>query len=273
MFRRILLATASALGLTGAAAAADFGMRAPPPPAYLMPSPAFTWTGIYGGVNIGGAIGTTNLTSTELPTPVFFGALPFEQTLTSSGVIGGGQIGYNYQTGPLVFGIETDFQGSSLSQTSSFQGLFNNTGALIPGSNVTAKQSLDWFGTVRGRAGITLNRFLVYASGGLIYGDISTSLLSAFGPNLATTYTGTTSNVRPGWIVGGGIAYGFTPNWSLRAEGFYFNFGNQNFVSLPIALNPPFSIATRANFSGAIGRVGLDYKFNWWTPPPVVSKY
>lgn len=272
MLRRILLASAGALALSGAALAADLPSNAPPP-AYLPPPPVFSWTGIYVGVNVGGAVGTTNLGSVELPDPLTFGALPFAQHFSSAGVIGGGQIGYNWQRGPYVLGIETDFQGSSLEQTSLLQGLFDSTGALIPEWNNVARQRLDWFGTVRGRVGVAIDRLLIYATGGLIYGNITSSSLTTFTPTPPFTYLGSVSNVRAGFTVGGGLEYAFTPNWSVKAEGLYFDFGSQNYVAFPLAPNPPFAVAHKADFTGGLGRVGLNYKFNWGYPAPVVAKY
>jgi outer membrane immunogenic protein len=271
MLRRTLMASAGVMALAGAALAADLPYRAPPP-VYLPPPPVFTWTGLYIGINAGGAVGSTTLDSVPLPQPAF-GALPFSQRFSSSGFIGGGQIGYNFQTGPYVLGIETDFQGSTIKQTSTLQGLPDGAGVIVPTANNVGSERLDWFGTVRGRVGLTWNSTLIYGTGGLIYGDVKSSSLTTFTPLPQFTYFGSASNVRAGWTVGGGIEYAFNPNWSVKAEGLYFNLGSQNYVAFPLAANPPFNVAHKATLTGGLGRIGLNYKFNLWGPAPVVAKY
>ena len=98
------------------------------------------------------------------------------------GGFGGGQIGYNIQRGTFVFGLETDFEASGI------------TGGGI---------NYDYFGTVRGRAGVTFDRALLYATGGFAYGDVSF-------PGFSHTETG--------YVVGGGLEYKLTPQWSGKIE-------------------------------------------------------
>jgi outer membrane immunogenic protein len=163
--------TAQAADLPSHKAAPDF---APPPP-------AFSWTGFYVGLNAGGGFKANS------------GAGDF------SGVVGGGQIGYNLQLAPIfVVGLEADFQGTSLG---------SNTGWLAP------KVSLPWFGTVRGRAGFTLfdSKLLVYGTGGFAYGELSTPWRS---------------DTRTGWTAGGGVEWAFLPNWSAKVEYLYTDLEN-----------------------------------------------
>lgn len=267
--KKFILAAAVFPLFSFAAYAADLPNTKGPPAFAPPPPPVFSWTGLYVGLNAGGAFGHTSIDSFELPTPAAFGNPPYSQDFSSSGFIGGGQIGYNYQTGPLVVGLETDFQGSTLRSTST---------TLVPpppvGSNQVATERLDWFGTVRGRLGYAFDQVLFYATGGLMYGQVSSSTLTTFTPAAPFTYSGSNSAVRVGFVAGGGIEYAITPNWSIKAEGLYFDLGNNSFVASPLAANPPFAIAQSARLTGVIARVGVNYKFDMFAPPgPVVAKY
>ena len=141
----------AAIGSVGAATAADLPMKAP----YLKAPVAmvYDWTGFYIGVNAGVGIGRDY---TRLAIPAFPGGPTAEASyLSPTGGVGGGQIGYNWQTGPLflgspmIFGVEADLQGTGLSD--------HRTCLLgcMPAQNSMFSQKLDWFGTVRGRIGLT----------------------------------------------------------------------------------------------------------------------
>ena len=162
---RIIASAALAyLMVSGLAVAAD--MQLPPRPLYV-PQAAPTWGGFYLGANAGGGIGTADndfsFASVEIPL---------------KGVIGGGQIGYNWQTGPIVFGAEADFQGSSMKGSVS-------TPCLPPSCSPTLtasySQELPWFGTVRGRVGYAQSGWLLYATGGYAYGEINTNATATAG--------------------------------------------------------------------------------------------
>ena len=105
-------------GFASIASAADMPTKAPVGPV-VMP---FSWSGLYVGVNLGGGWGNStgdlDSFSSSFAPSVAGGAVPGSLGVKSSGVIGGGQIGYNWQTGPLVFGVETDIQGSGIRGTS-----------------------------------------------------------------------------------------------------------------------------------------------------------
>ena len=143
-------------------------------PAYAAaPFSGYNWNGFYVGVNLGYQWGSvTN----------WGGGTP-------NGVMGGGQVGYNWQYGQYVFGLEADLQGSAA----------NDTFAAFKFSNPR-------FGTVRGRAGYAMNNVLVYVTGGLAYGGGRVE----FGPASET-------QTHLGWTLGGGVEVGLTPNWSANA--------------------------------------------------------
>ena len=151
--KKYLLSGVAALGLlaAGAASAADLPSRKGPvvAPVYV---PAFTWTGFYVGANAGWGFG--NMDSVGVSG---FGDL--------DGFVGGGQIGYNYQLGQIVLGLEADFQGADLKAGPSWAGL-----------GIVGEGKTEWFGTVRGRVGYAFDRFLPYLTGGFAYGSVKTTL-------------------------------------------------------------------------------------------------
>ncbi len=216
--------------------AADLYRAPPPPPVSYVPPvvPTNTWTGFYAGINGGYAWGSGSDTITY-----FDGLNQFGRPQPQGG-FGGGQAGYNLQTGSFVFGVETDFQGAGLNNSV--------TGTTAGGTDFTSQQNIDWFGTVRGRLGLAFGNTLVYGTGGFAYGNVNQRAIyggDAFASN--TTQTG--------YVAGGGIEYKFTPAWSLKAEYQYIDLGSEKLTdSLGNATNP-----LDTNFQTA--RVGLNYRF------------
>jgi outer membrane immunogenic protein len=234
MYMRSLLVAAALCGVPFAAAeAAD--MSTPQAianaPAYAPPPiPIYSWTGFYVGAHLGGAWSSANWTD-----PVSgLGDNP-----TSSGIIGGGQLGFNYQVGPWVLGLEGDFSGTSLS------------GSDTDIAGFTHGTSTDWTSTVTGRLGYAVNRALFYAKGGAAFANERNTVTSPLGL-LSTTATSTQS----GWTAGGGIEYAIDPRWSARVEYDYLAFGSQS-VSGPVAGTLPGSVDMN------IQRVmaGINYRF------------
>ncbi|MBX9846915.1 MAG: porin family protein [Xanthobacteraceae bacterium] len=174
--KRLLVAAIglASLGLVTAsvpATAADIAPRRMAPvaaPAYL----PFNWGGWYAGLNLGGGVGGD-----------------------VTGVIFGGQIGYNWQVNQIVFGLETDLQFSGQDDT-----------FLVRGTSVS--NELDWFGTFRGRIGIVVfDRWLPYFTGGLAYGGRTIKVGGVSADDTAL-----------GWAVGVGVDYAITNQWSARLE-------------------------------------------------------
>ncbi|WP_374546019.1 outer membrane protein [Rhodoblastus sp.] len=248
--RNLLLSTVAFAALAGSAFAADLPSRKEAP-VYVAPAPAFSWTGFYLGADIGGAFGSTSLHSDWTGWN--------SHSLDTSGVLGGGYVGYNYQLNQnFVLGIEGDFQGTGASQS------FSWVTPALGGAGFTAKSSLDWLASINGRLGVSYDRALFYAIGGAAWAQGTASL------------TGTTTGIwygsvsktadLSGWDVGGGVEYAFTPNWVGRVEYRYYDFGNYNlspWVNTLTALREQSSVNTV--------RVGLAYLFS--APAPVVAKY
>jgi outer membrane immunogenic protein len=303
MLRRILLASAGAIALSGAASAADLA----PPPVYLPPPPPPMWTGFYLGINAGGTWSNSNaVNTTAFPgpcDPAVFGCLSvpnfsvtsaalanFSVSRNRGAFIGGGQVGYNYQFGPSwVAGVEADIQGiaGSTGNTTFTSALANPN---FPGfpilETASVSRRVDWLGTVRGRLGwLATPTFLIYGIGGLAYGGVTadTAITQAVANSLVLPpyfSFGSLNNTRVGWTAGGGVEWMFLPNWSLKAEYLYYDLGSVSYNLSPLvdistvtgtALSTAFPRSS-TRFNGNIVRAGLNYHFNW-APAPVVSKY
>ena len=255
----VLCAGALAFSVT-AANAADLPIKAPaivPPPL-----PVFSWTGFYIGVNAGYGWGELDDAVSPLPSPAAFGAAPFTVRPEPEGFVGGIQFGYNWQTGNFVWGLEADFQGTTLDETKTRAPLSTAAGVPVPGWNSRVKAELDWFGTVRGRLGVTfMPELLAYVTGGFAYGDVKVSSRTTFTPAAPFTYVGSGSSTETGWTVGGGLEYGFG-NWSAKVEYLYVSLSAPSHVALPLAANPPFRLRhSVGDLDLNIVRVGLNYRF------------
>jgi outer membrane immunogenic protein len=280
------------------ASAADLQVYTKAPPMEV--APACVWCGFYVGGNVGYSQSeSTSVNSSAVVTNP--GMIFVDDGVAANaaaglgtgipvgsqrGVIGGGQFGYNFQSGLFVAGFEADIQGLSgrASGTSA-------TAAPVPffasasNATLTATNSVNWLGTVRGRIGIAAApNFLIYGTGGLAYGGVnsSTGINQAFSGELAeelatnrSTASGSFSQTRVGWTVGAGGEWMFTSNWSAKLEYLHYDLGSANYGT-PVSnvaqtLGPIFTLgqSSSTNFRGDIVRVGLNYKFGG----PVVAKY
>jgi outer membrane immunogenic protein len=233
-FLRVLgLGAVLVAGGIGAAAAADV-LPLPPPLPPPLPMPVvqvFSWTGFYIGGNAGW--GWTNGSGTFTTA---LGADPF--TVSSNGFLGGAQLGYNWQTGPFVLGAEADFQGTTAS------GSLNASA----GPTISATAKTPWFGTVRGRVGFAMDRILLYATAGTVYGDSSWSGTESTVGNFSSSTTFWS------WTAGAGAEMAFWGCWSAKLE--YL------FVGTPSTTPAvPTVTAVSGNASTNIVRVGLNYHF------------
>jgi outer membrane immunogenic protein len=263
--RGFLLSAAllAAVGVGSRAVAADLALKASPPAA------PWTWTGFYFGANGGYAWSRDNgpLQCTN-PRGISFGAgcalIPFSG-LEASGAFGGGQFGYNRQFGHYVVGLETDFQGADVRGSTNTVGPwpFVTTPGMSPTNSLfSASERIDWFGTTRGRVGYVgfegLDRTLIYATGGLVYGrvELQTSVLY---PREVYPASGTT--VRTGWTAGGGIEHALLGHVSARVEGLYYDLGDSSISAAGIPHNG-FVRGKEFETRGGLIRVGVNYKFN-----------
>jgi outer membrane immunogenic protein len=276
--RKILLTAIASLGFAATASAADLPARtytkAPVTPAYV----AYNWSGFYLGGNLGWAFDGR---SSETPTGTFLTTgttQAFPLSIGRSGFTGGGQFGYNWQTGPAVFGFEADFnylgfRSKSVSAIETASTFFGSGSA--PNTQTYTAGSENFFGTVRGRIGYAWDRTLLYATGGFAYGTGFTN---------SVTYTNTTPGVNYatfqgnsgtsfGWTIGAGLEYALGNNWSIKGEYLYVDLSNHNRTLVPVAvIGTPATGGTFADTGGdrfSIARVGFNYKFGG----PIVAKY
>jgi outer membrane immunogenic protein len=217
---------------------------------YAPPATA-NWTGFYLGGNAGSVLGRN-------PSSLNTAATGFADTLhlVPVGYSGGGQVGYNWQSGAWVFGVEADFQGAFAEDKDA---CVSNCGTA---TQIALKQTLPWFGTARGRIGYSVGSTLFYATGGYAYGETRTSLASiAPAPSFVFTHR------RGGWTAGAGIesplrVFGLLgPNWTAKTEYLYVDLGRTTDVAVA-AIGATFSTRTQEH----IFRGGINYHFNAVAP-------
>ncbi|MDC8451214.1 MAG: porin family protein [Nitrospira sp.] len=254
--RNLIVLIFASCAACGTASGADLDMHPPTP---MIPAPLYTWSGFYFGANAGfGWELTTDTSTLNAAGPALFRDT---QAANANGIIGGGQMGINYQNGYWVEGLEGDFQGSSQRAAHSFTCPGGACSALaIP---ATINQDLNWFGTVRTRLGFApLERVLLYATGGLAYGQLAST----------STLPGTVraSNVNPGWTAGAGIEAFVAENWTVRVEYLYLDFSRvSDTFSSSVASTGGATLdnVSSTHLTDNIVRVGVNYKFNWWIIP------
>ena len=238
---------------------------APAPP----PECDFTWTGFYVGANFGYGWGNANTDFEPLPDPVTFADLePQSLSPDPSGFIGGGQLGFNWQWNKwLVLGIETDFQGSDIENSERRNGFLDFDGDIAldnPDVFIEAHERMQWFGSTRGRIGISpWCHWLFYATGGVAYGNVDYSANTNFDNGITYPVSFTETNV--GWTVGGGIEFAIGHHWTVKAEYLYYDLGDvsrtQNQLLNGVPQGPPFFVRYNFETSGNIVRGGLNFKF------------
>jgi outer membrane immunogenic protein len=210
---KVLLATTLLAGVlsAGAAQAADMPLKAQRAAPYV-----FSWTGCYIGGNVGGAWAHQHAHSVAPPALL---QAPGNVNIEGSSVIGGGQLGCNYQfASNWVIGIEGDIEGTGIKDTVSFPNLFPN-GAPVGSGIITFSHDVKWVASLRGRLGFTpWSNTLLYFTGGGAWAKTDYVGFDAFlggCPNCGTTAFSTT---KSGWVVGGGLEWAWTPNWILGVE-------------------------------------------------------
>jgi outer membrane immunogenic protein len=256
--KRLLKYLASAAMLLSplAAHSADLAVKAPPPPLV----PVFSWTGFYIGANIGGAWANNNWNDTLFLTN-------FNNGNNNGAFIGGGQVGANYQIGSFVIGGEWDFDWAGNSNN-------NGTGVIIPGvGNIVVTNNNRWITTVAARFGFAVDHWLFYgkAGGGWVGNNNLTVTNVTTGVSLTCGNFTNCGNNTGGWLVGGGVEYAFTNNWTVKVEYDYLGLGNRTLsipATAPLLAGDTF---TSNNQNIQMVKVGVNYLFNWGAP--VAARY
>jgi outer membrane immunogenic protein len=211
--------------VVGTASAADLARKAPPlvtkapPPAYV----PFTWTGFYVGVNGGYGFGRSK-----------WSGLP--SSFDVKGGLFGGQLGYNWQFGQFVYGLEGDADWTDLKGTAN----------LAACGGIVCQTKNNFLSTVRGRVGFAVDRWLPYATGGLAVGNIKATV-----PGFAGI-----DKTNAGWTAGGGVEYALAPNWSVKAEYLFVDLGKDNCGTM---CGP--ALGNKVGLTSNVVRAGVNYRF------------
>jgi outer membrane immunogenic protein len=215
--RKLLLAGASLLVMAASASAADLPARMPAKAPVYVPPMGYSWSGFYVGLNGGGGFGRSE----------FNGTLPSGSFDTSGGLFGL-TLGYNWQNGPWVWGLEGDIDWSNLKGS-----------AACGGTTCYARN--DYLSTMRGRVGYAFDRWMPYITGGAAIGNVKTSIAGI----------GDTNNTKVGWTVGAGLEASIAGPLTAKVEYLHVDLGDAD-TALP---------GTSTSFSADIVRAGLNYKF------------
>lgn len=249
MTKNITLGAITALLLgTTTALAADLPVKAP-----VVPVAVYDWTGFYIGATAGGSLGFSDHIdrATGISTAGGYNV---------KGGLGGGTIGYNWQMSHLVLGFEGD---------ASWGGEYGSDGDIGPiglrfvdvnGRPLYASYTKEtWLATARGRVGYAVNNLLFYATAGYAGAGVEAGVKN----NNNGVVLASMSSTRSGWTAGGGLEWGFAPNWSAKFEWLYMKFDS-------VALNTTLAEGSRnVPFDDNVVRFGVNYRFGG----PVVAKY
>ncbi len=290
--KKLLLAGAAMALLTTAASAADLPRRAAPTPVFE-PIPVFTWTGFYAGLHSAYAFTDNanirtngNQLGTEANVVAAFRPRSLKSEVDGFAKIGGG-MGVNYQLTPgsgFVVGAAFDISWTDLQKNTGYVGPFNPA-VTGPGNNASVfSQNLDYLGTVNGKLGYAFDRFLVYGTGGLAFGNVS------YGAQFFGTQGGTPAfplqflggydvNFETGYNYGGGVEYaipadsflnffsvgrllGLKSAATLKAEYIRYDLGSRNIIVQGVLPgNAATSYTSRFSTEGSLIRAGFNYKF------------
>ena len=235
-----IIATVGVFG--GSAQAAD-----------VAPDASYDWTGFYLGANVGYGWGSADysydasLLGAPGAAPVALRAFARSTSpvgIDYDGIVGGGQIGYNWQINGVVLGLEVDASASGVDGDQHTQ---NNPPCFVEGCSA----QVDWFGTGRARIGYAIDSFMPFVTGGVALAGLQGSA-----DNEACGSGCDYNDTSWGWTVGGGVEWGFADRWSAKAEYLYTNFGAPDF-SGPLGKNVSSDDVTLN-----VVRVGINYRIN-----------
>jgi outer membrane immunogenic protein len=228
---------------------------------------SYNWTGFYLGTNLGGAWSATDATTNVASNGAYFITTDPAQIASAGvhrqsarGFSGGAQTGYNWQTGPLVLGVEADFNVMRLRTSRS--ATVGYTTAPGTGFTVGSATDNDWLFTLRPRIGYAAGGWLIYATGGLAVsqGHNNFWFLDTYGSGARESAS---ASNRVGWTVGGGLEVMLTRNWTVKGEYLFGDFGKVSAggVVTNTGSIPPAALAHQADLTKQIVRFGINYKF------------
>ena len=263
---KTILAVSAAIlfATTTVGSAADLAVKAP---SYISPAPISSWTGFYAGVHAGAGWGTTETTLDSIVVagaPLVTGlGIPIAQN-SRSGFLGGGQIGYNFQSGWLVYGVQGDIAGLDVKGTAPCLTI------------LSCSADSHWLATATGRiGGIVADRTLVYIKGGGAWMNTTHTLtvpgLGGLGGGGFGGITGSSADSNAfGWLLGFGAEYAFSPNWSGFIEYDYIDFDKTNIaLNLTVPGGPVGVANVNVQNKLSVAKIGLNYRLG----APISAKY
>jgi outer membrane immunogenic protein len=253
--KRLALGALLAVAAAIPAQAADLPVKAPPPII-----PLYNWSGFYIGGNLGYSWGRT---STDFNTTI--AAANSSGSADIDGWIGGGQIGINWQTGAMVWGLEGDIQATGQ------KGGVTATcplGVCVARLDVSADQKLTWVATFRARLGwLVMPTTLLYVTGGLAAGEVKTdvTLTATDALGAVQSVSGGTATTKTGWTIGAGLETALgASNWTGKIEYLYVDLGsidNTVTATAGVVLPAALTVASNSRVTDNIIRFGLNYRF------------
>ena len=255
-----LMAGTAVFALASAAQAADLPARMAPPPVAAVP--IFTWTGFYVGAQVGFAFSDNNDNNRFFGNDTFVGPDGFTYAVDNNGFFNddnddgftvGGHVGYNFQFGSFVAGVEGDIEwvdiGGNNNGFSMTRVATGETFAFSRGND------LDFIGSIRGRLGYAIDRTLLYVTGGVAFANFDDNR-DSFAFN-SPFFDNGNDDTEWGWTIGVGAEYAFTNNLTARIEYRFTSFDRDN--NNRFFVNTAFDRDNNADFHAV--RLGLSYKF------------
>ncbi len=217
---------------------------------------AADWSGAYVGGNLGYGWGEADTKFDGLPPGS--GTIGSVPTPKPKGVLVGAQAGYNWQNGNLVYGAETDFSLTGMSDKKSKSPFLFN-GAPVPGSTLSSKQDIDWIATLRARLGVApADKWLLYGTGGIAWVRLTDKGVAQ---SPFVKYAPSDTGTKVGWAAGVGAEWAMMTQVSLKFEYLHYDLGHTTAVGNPNPPNPPFQTRARWDSKGDLLRAGVNFRF------------
>lgn len=274
----LAIAAFASVTAVSAASAADMAPRytkAPPPIVEV-----WTWDKFYVGVNGGYSWGRSDTSGTFYNNTTGVQLSPTQSgNINLDGAVLGGQVGKNWQFGNWVAGIELDGQWTDQKGGRGFAcatGVACNSVTFGPGFGVaptaTFNQHLEWFVTLRPRAGVLITpTALLYVTGGLAVAGINTDgVINGFTAlSVPTSVAFNHDSTKWGWVVGAGVEARLGGNWTGKLEGLYMDYGRVSGSTALLTAGPPLRFDYTSKVTDVVLRAGVNYHFGG----PIVAKY
>lgn len=240
------------------------GLAADPASAGSLPAPGQGWSGCHAGLNagwIGDATDVDLFPSGDFNTILSAADIAFftqRHSFDNSGFSGGVMAGCDRQRGRRVLGFEADFNGTTLDSdiNRSFGLQTAPSGQTRDPHTDILSNRLNWYSTLRARAGLATGRALFFATAGLAVGNIETDTLIVTADN----DFGSRETTRAGWTAGGGAEVALRGNWTARVEYLYLDFDGFSF-DIPSSQNPAFTFTSDVDPNFHVVRAALTYRF------------